>query len=255
MKNLKYIMATLMVALVVAVVFVGCKKEKETPVQEASNNSDNQPNTEVVERKPIAAKNLSTGEISYAFSMKDFQKSLDKEMETKGEIDRYIIETIEIEENAFQYENKSLSALKVVLIDTELEKSDTHWLFGGFIDEIIQGNEKLYYLGEDIYDKEYSFCKAGATNCLVSMQEESIISIDTINGLEYGPVVPWNLSCTTGPRCTNCRKNNPQGYWGGWTCECRDGYNPGSGVYCTGTSDSGNTIALIGIVVMIIIAL
>lgn len=30
MKNLKYIMATLMVALVVAAVFVGCKKEKET---------------------------------------------------------------------------------------------------------------------------------------------------------------------------------------------------------------------------------
>ena len=36
MKNLKYIMATLMVALIVAVVLVGCKKEKETMEQPAS---------------------------------------------------------------------------------------------------------------------------------------------------------------------------------------------------------------------------
>ena len=245
-----------MVALIVAVVCVACNKDKETPVQEANSNSENEPNTEAVERKPIATKNLSTGEISYAFSMKDFQKSLDKEMETKGEIDRYIIETIEIEENAFQYENKSLSALKVVLIDTELEKSDTHWLFGGFIDEIIHGNEKVFYLGEDIYDKEYSFCTSGTTNRLVSMQDKKIISIDTINGIEYGAVFPWNLSCTTGPKCTRgCEKNNPQGLLGGWGCECKNGYNPDSGVYCSGTSDSGNTITLIGIIVAIIIAL
>ena len=51
MKNLKYIMATLMVALIVAVVCVSCKKEKE----QSTISSENQPQNEIINNDDITA--------------------------------------------------------------------------------------------------------------------------------------------------------------------------------------------------------
>ena len=95
MKTIKYTLATLMVALIVAVVCVACNKDKETPVQEANNNSDNEPNTEVVERKPIATMDTKTGKMTYYLTVDKLQEVLSQSTSIKNN-DNYIFESFEI---------------------------------------------------------------------------------------------------------------------------------------------------------------
>lgn len=246
MKTFRKISAVLLVMGIVVATFFACNKEKE----EANTQQTN----EEVTRKPIATKNLNTGAFSYNISVESIQKGFNNVLSTKDNPDRYIVESFEIEEDAFSFDTISLSALKVVFLDTELEKANTHWFFGGFIEEIIEGDFKYYYLGEDMMDGNYSYITSGRTNTKLSIQNGSVVSSEIVDGQEYGPLFCWSLSCTEGPKCKDCFKHNPTHSIGGWTCDCSNGYDPDNQIYCQGTLDDGNTISIIAIIVVIVIA-
>lgn len=246
MKKLRIVMGALALAVVAAAI-IACNKEKEQANTQLTNNE--------ITRKPIATKDLNTGIISYNFSIESLQKGFDNVFSTKDNRDRYVVESLEIEEDAFSYDTISLSALKIVYLDTELEQSITQWFFGGFIEEVLDEENKYYFLGEGIAEGTYSYITSGETNIMYSVQNGIVTSSEVVNGADYGPIFGWNLTCTASPRCIGCYKHNPGGTWGGWTCDCRNGFNPDNGIYCESSFSSGNTIAIIGIIVMIIIAI
>ena len=154
MKNLKYIMATLMVALVVAVVCVACNKDKETPVQEANNNSENEPNTEVVERKPIATKDLETGKMTYRVTPEFMQEVLDHSSVVK-EPGRFIIESFEITDGNSKGTGKE--NILFSMVDTETEKSYKTCLNKDFLEVVSNDDNVSYYIPEEVLSGNFSF--------------------------------------------------------------------------------------------------
>lgn len=199
MKNLKYIMATLMVALIVAVVFVACSKDKETPVQEANNNSDNEPNTEVVERKPIATMDTKTGKMTYNVSVDELQRAMDESIVLKGEEERYIFESFEIVQSNSKDENKS--GIKFSVIDTEEETSSTNLLYDGFLKKETTNDTLFYYLDDDFVNGNYTFVtftKNGAIKIFVEngnaiSYEE--VSQDSLLVGQMGGGGKWHVEC------------------------------------------------------------
>lgn len=235
-----------MVAAIVAVVLVGCKKDKKTPVQEANNNSENEPNIEVVDRKPIATMDMKTGEITYSFTIDQLTSVLN---ENRTYNDNYVVESFKIEPNSIPMPDSSYTALKIVILDTENEVSETHWLYGGFLDSKMDSQNIYYYLSEAVGSGNYTYMMKGKDAVSMNVQNGTITSIDTIENPDYWhPIFPWDVTCTTGPRCSECRKPF---YKAGFHCECVNGYNPHDGMYCSETTSISNSLAIVGIVLSI----
>ena len=243
MKNLKYIMATLMVALVVAVVCVACNKDKETPVQEANNNSDNEPNTEVVERKPIATMDMKTGEITYSFCMDELQHAICQQLSSKDS-NRYYLETVEIVDE-IPVEDTIFTGIKIVLLDTDTENSITIWASNTFIEKVVNNTTVNYYLANDVADGNYSFETYGKTNYTVNVENKKLVNIMPCQQ-PSGPI--FCITCTSHLCERGCEPFKMT--WTGWTCtECK---GTDSGRYCDVTIDYSHILDAIAVAVAII---
>ena len=199
MKNLKYIMATLMVALIVAVVCVACNKDKETPVQEANNNSENEPNTEVVERKPIAVFDKNTGTMTSLIDIDTLNAKLNEVCATRGEANRYVFESIEVLDSV-PFNNEIMAVIKVVILETETESSNSAWFANGFIEKFIENNV-YYYSDQKLTNGEFKYLtkKAEGTELVTLSNGVIINSIPVADSLlSYSnrpPQYPWELEC------------------------------------------------------------
>ena len=143
-----------MVALVVAVVFVGCKKDKETAVQEANNNSDNQPNTEVVERKPIATMDAKTGKMTYYITVDKLQEVLSQSTSIKNN-DNYIFESFEIV--SLDSKSEAEKGLRFSVLDTETEESYLSFLNFGFLEKMTVNDSIIYFFSEDVENGNFTY--------------------------------------------------------------------------------------------------
>lgn len=170
MKKVKYILATLMVAAIVAVVLVGCKKEKETENQANNGNA-----TEEVERKPIATMDMKTGKMTYNISLGELQNALDESFALKGDEGRYIFESFEIVQPNSKDENKS--GIKFSVIDTEEETSSTDLLYDGYLKKETENDTLFYYLDEDFVKGNYSF---------ITFMGDGALKIFVENGIAIG---------------------------------------------------------------------
>ena len=132
MKTIKYTLATLMVAAIVAVVLVGCSKEKELTPQQ-----DN--------RKPIAMRTTS-GEI---VSLVDCEKLTAQLGASKEYTDKYIVESVEVIDQTTEEPYYFI----INLIDVENEKSHSIAYIGDFVEEI----SNTFYATKDFADGNYGF--------------------------------------------------------------------------------------------------
>ena len=202
MKKLRYILATLMVAAIVAVVFVGCKKEKETPVQEASNNSDNQPNTEVVERKPIAVLDNNSGLINTFISVEAINEKLNESHSVfKGDANRFVVETIEVLDSV-PHDKDVKGEIKIIILDTEEECSYSIWCMKSFIVKDVKEQQVDYYLDENVANGNFNIAfKEGDTYYIADFANDSL-SIHKVDPLDYG-CYPWYIFTCRSVDCLN----------------------------------------------------
>lgn len=229
MKKFRYLVATLMIAAIVAVVLAGCKKEKSNETQ--SNNGDA---TEEVVRKPIATRDMKTGEITYSLSMEDLQACFDKVFSSKGENNNYIIESVQIEGTNAKDSDDSM--LVISAIDTESEKAYKTCLNKGFIDEVEENGTVIYYFENDFESGNFSLFSRNYDGTFeISFSNFQIINIISVSDsvIDYSANPKVTITCES-QGCPNggCSVykdmyNNPQG--------CTDCGATGAGVYCKKT--------------------
>lgn len=190
MKNLKYIMATLMVALIVAVVCVACNKDKETPIQEANNNSDNEPNTEVVERKPIATMDTKTGKMTYYLTTDKLQEALSLSANIKNN-DSYIFESFEIV--SLNSKSEAEKGLRFSVLDTETEDSYLSFLNCEFLEKRTTNDSIIYFFSEDVENGNFTY---------IDIRNEEGVKYTLLNYQVIGTeIIPDSLmSYYSGPR-------------------------------------------------------
>lgn len=217
MKNLKYIMATLMVALAVAVVFVGCKKDKDEP-------DGNPAPTET--RKPIAMMDNKTGEIQYSFSPDELQTSLDSYCETKSDGGNYILESFELIESQQKGCNDE-KEIKCSIIDTENERSSTTWLGSGFLETEESDGMTYFYINSEIMEGTFTFTSYSNDSTYLLQIKNGEVTFQTPNDslLVTSPfnyvVACESRNCKTGS-CTRVHNSK------GWTCSpCQPDSNNG----------------------------
>lgn len=219
MKNLKYIMATLMVALIVAIVCVACNKDKETPVQEANNNSENEPNTEVVERKPFATRNLKTGEVTYTYDLEEYQVLFDEIMGVKDEDSPYIVESIEIIDELSKSEISDL-ALMCSIIDCNKECSYVSWLSKDFFDIINDENNSYYYYKEEVLDGEFEFLNYSKTGTYLISVEGNHYTAELWNEISKSNKPPKQRQVSCDKEDCQLRTCEPHDFGeDGWGCD------------------------------------
>ena len=191
-----------MVALIVAFVCVACSKDKETPVQEANNNSENEPNTEVVERKPIATMDTKTGKMTYFISDESIQAELNHSYISKDGSERYILESWFIVDE----DDSGLPlTLGFVLLDTETENSNTIWLSNGFICKETTPENTNYFISDLIRSGSYSFDSASSEgNYNVTVENGNVDVKKTDDPLLFQPGISIKL------RVTQCEGHNCQ---------------------------------------------
>lgn len=177
MKKFRYLVATLMIAAIVAVVLVGCKKEKSNETQ--SNNGDA---TEEVVRKPIAVLNNQTGQITYLVGIDQLQKGLDEYTASK-DLDGFVVESWEIMCGG----NDSIPlTLRFTILNIESETSESIFLVQSFIITEKIGDECYFYLSPDVDSGNFefvAFSEQGQLNQLVTIRNYEVFCIEEWNGI------------------------------------------------------------------------
>ena len=210
-----------MVAAIVAVVLVGCKKEKET--------SQNEP-TPTETRKPIATMDNKTGKIQYSYSLDELQSSLDSYCESKSDVGHYIVESFELVDSQQRGCNDE-KEIKYSIIDTEKESSSTTWLGSGFLETEQLEGMTYYYLNSDIVEGEFTFASYGNDSTYLIQIKNGEVSFQIQND-SLSITSPFNyvIACEShnckSESCTRTRNSK------GWTCSsCKPDSNNGES-YC-----------------------
>lgn len=132
MKKIRYTLATLMVAAIVAAVLVGCKKEKE-------------PLPQLEGRKPIAMR-MPSGEI---ISTIDVEKLSVQFSNSKDLADKIIVESVIIQDKT---DNEPYYFI-INYIDVENEVAYSSALEGNYVEEYAN----YFYLTKDVSEGNYGF--------------------------------------------------------------------------------------------------
>ena len=206
-----------MVALVVAVVFVGCKKEKETPVQEANNNSENKPDTEVVERKPIAIYDNATGQMTNYFDLAEIQQKTNETLAAKTNTNKFVIESVQIEDS--NPTDVSVNPeIRITILDTDEEVSYTMWYMEHFVDKKVNANQTHYYQNQEVDSGVYEFAyRIGDTYYKASVNGNEITTIETDSTLCMG-MIRWFFVCLQQGCGVSCEKGGS--FWNGYCEPC-----------------------------------
>ena len=225
MKTIKYTLATLMVALVVAVVFVGCKKEKISI----------QPNDE---GKNVIA-TMINGQMNYLISVENMQAKIDAYTYNTKNTDRYIIEDWHIENGDGTPQNPL--TLVISIMDVEKEEVTTHYFMNEcLVTEQIDGITK-YYINQDLMDGEYEMFNYTKESVENGKANTLHLKNGKIVGSEEEPIINqpghpfWHVSCTPHFCQSICKRMaNPDGN-GGYIYGCdpcqmpAPGHGPGEG--------------------------
>ena len=251
MKNLKYIMATLMVALIVAVVCVACNKDKETPVQEANNNSENEPNTEVVERKPIAVFDKNTGVMTTLIDINSLNAQMKEFYASRGDTDRYVIESVEVLDTV-PYDKNVTGEIKIIILDTEDECSYSIWCMKSYTIKDVKEHRVDYYVDEIVASGNFDFAFKSIDRYFVANFDGNTISAHEVDPecFSLNPkIMMYCKSLNCEDRCVKAGSS--------WHAYCKQCPLPnGSCMEESYTSDviatAGVIIAAIGVLAMLV---
>ena len=199
MKTIKYTLATLMVAAIVAVVLVGCSKEKEPTPQQGN-------------RKPIAMRTTS-GEI---VSLVDVGK-IAEAMSSSKDLDNIVIESIEVQDKT----DTEPYYLIVNFIDVENEAAYSTAFEGDYVEEIAN----YFYETEEFSKGNFGIMDRNG----LKYKFESFNFVDPEP--DYDPKGMWvtcnRSNCKEGTckahhfQCTSCEVDNPKI---GYQCTPSDGW-------------------------------
>ena len=145
-------------AVVVAVAFFACNKEKEPAAQ--------QPTEVEAARKPIATFDNATGKMTYHLTTDMIQEAFERSSVTK-DVNRFIVEAFEI----VPLPNSDERGIRFSVIDTESEKSFTAFLGTDFLEKETFNDNIVYYMAEDVENGNFNitnFCKNGVYTLTVS---------------------------------------------------------------------------------------
>lgn len=188
MKKIKYIVSTVIAVAVAALIIVGCRKENET--------------SNIIEKQPIAKYNRENNTMSYYLDLNKISDNLNKKTtNSKGTTDRFLVESIEVIDEAYDDE-EILPEIKVVIIDTEEEVSYTTWLMGNFSHKDIDSSDTYYYFDDDVVAKHYEFVNYEDDKLYAFKVDGNTCTKKEVNPLTYSSFRPkWAFSC----RATNCK--------------------------------------------------
>lgn len=229
MKHLnKLRVALCAAAVVVAVAFFACNKEKEPAAQ--------QPTEVEAARKPIATFDNATGKMTYHLSTDMIQEAFERSSVSKDG-NRYFLESVEILES-MQVGDTIFSGLQFVILDSETESSITIWASDDFLYRINCQDSICYYFPQNIVDGNYSYKNYGKNETTtVAVKNHKIESI--IPG-EYASGPLFCVSCQS-KHCTKGCSIRPT--WTGWTCSECQGSHPDR--ECITTIDYGNLLTVV----------
>ena len=147
MKKFRFTMGTLILAMM-ATTFMACNKEKESSVVQQTTG------TEDVVRKPIATFDKKKGGIIYHVFPDHLQRLMSLETSYSKSFDKYIISSLEIVDG-LSYTDAPI--LKIVILDTENETSNSVFLLDIFVTSEDNEDYVCYYLSENVKNGQYSF--------------------------------------------------------------------------------------------------
>lgn len=210
MKKIKYIVSTVIAVAVAALIIVGCRKENET--------------SNIIEKQPIAKYNRENNTMSYYLDLNKISDNLNKETaDSKGTTDRFLIESIEVIDEAYDDE-EILPEIKVVIIDTEEEVSYTTWFIGDFTEKVVHNTITDYYLDSDVQKGKYEFASNNDDGTVSFCKvDNGKVEVDVVDNEALPRVPKWTISCKA-VNCTYCHKIKIQEHPNVWSCsECTNG--------------------------------
>lgn len=244
-------MATLMVALVVVVVFVGCKKEKETPAQGVNNNSENQPNTEVVEKEPIAVFDKNTGTMTSLVDINSINTKMKEVYATRGDADRFVIESVEVLDSV-PFDKNVAGEIKIIILDTENECSYSIWCMKSYTVKDVKERWVDYYVDEVVASNNFDFAFKSIDRFYVANFDGNTISTHEVDPACFSlnpKIMMYCKSVNCEDRCVKAGSS--------WHAYCKQCPLPnGSCMEESYTSDviatAGVIIAAIGVLAMLV---
>ena len=175
MKHLnKLRVALCTAAVVVAVAFFACNKEKEPAAQ--------QPTEVEAARKPIATFDNATGQMTYHVSVEQLQNAMDDYTASKS-VGEVIVESWSIIDD----ESTGKPALMLSLIEVDAEASSKIAVYNTFVEEVSVGNATEYYLTDLIRSGNYNYITSDAQDTyLVTVENNEVVSVEL-----YNAKAPW----------------------------------------------------------------
>ncbi|MBO5848949.1 MAG: hypothetical protein J6R17_07075 [Bacteroidales bacterium] len=208
---MKKVLVCLLIGL--AMLTTSCKKNDENSNQ---NNSKSE--------TPIAIYNNEKGIMTYSFDIDMLNIKINEQFATRTEqpSNRYIVESVQILDSLPSNSNVK-PEIKIVILDTENETSNTFWLMEFFTYKITSSSKTEYYLNEDVKRGVYTMATildgfvyklhVNGENYLT----EKIIDSPFSTSSDYLVMAKnWFVCCTA----TNCTKDEciKSGTWKNTYC-------------------------------------
>ena len=200
-----------MVAAIVAVVLVGCKKEKETPKTETNDSN--------VQRKPIAVFDNNSELITTFINTEAVNKKLKESFFVhKDNANRFVVESVEVLDSVPH--NKDVKGeIKFTILDTEEECSYSIWCMKGYVVKDVKEQQVDYYLDENVENGNYDFAfKEGNTYYAADFVGDSL-SIHEIDSLDFGCRIRILFICKSENCGDQCSKAGS--WYSNWCRICR----------------------------------
>ena len=200
-------------AVVVAVAFFACSKEKEPAAQ--------QPTEVEAARKPIATFDNATGQMTYHVSVEQLQEAMDRQTNE----DRFVIESWEIMDDA----NGDIPlTLKLVMLDTENEVSITTYLVERFVEKLSYDNVVNYFISDDFASGNYSYYEYSDDRKLhlITVKHNKVFSIEEVENSNRVQNSGYTVTCT-GKDCKEkgcAMYRDDDGYLGCTPCGTSNGH-------------------------------
>lgn len=187
-----------------------CKNEEKT-------NSD-----ESTSEKAIAVYDSKTGVMTYNFDAETLTIKINDQFATRGEQDRYIVESVQILDS-LPSNARVQPEIKVVLLDTEDETSYSFWLMEFFTYKKISSSKTEYYLDDEVKSGIYEMASAHDGYIYKyhingeSYLAEKIVDPQFSTASEYIAMAPrWFIDCIA----TNCLVGECHKQGSFWNADC-----------------------------------
>jgi hypothetical protein len=191
------------------VTFIACTKEKEQINIQSLNEVDG--------RKPIATFDNATGVITYSFDLSEVQQKISSDLALRSDQDRFIIESIIIEDSV-PSDIRVLPEIRITVLDTEEEVSYTMWYMRKFANKEVNKDGTNYYVDSEVRTGIYEFAyHIGDTYYKANVNGNEITTTE-IDSTLCKDMIRWFFVCLQKGCEVSCTKGGS--FWHGYCNPC-----------------------------------